>query len=207
MVQSSAGNQLISDLIKIPNLRTITSPFFFHRRAFLKLVESPSLNAIRLVTSHAVTDKRRANFIESLSAKVNELIVFDVTPVSVILTLVCKLYRLIGSNSLPVIDVALPSNEVFVPLAHVSNEVHDAVWGHVLRFALEVDIYRDGYIDERFVKQALEQLFRTRASVPQVSRAFKVISIGIWSVFTLIQFATPEALRSVRLWLSYLSEF
>lgn len=158
MVQSSAGNQLISDLIKIPNLRTITSPFFFHRRAFLKLVESPSLNAIRLVTSHAVTDKRRANFIESLSAKVNELIVFDVTPV------------------LPVIDVALPSNEVFVPLAHVSNEVHDAVWGHVLRFALEVDIYRDGYIDERFVKQALEQLFRTRASVPQVSRAFKRLS-------------------------------
>jgi hypothetical protein len=64
-------------------------------------------------------------------------------------------------------------------MAHVDDNMRDMIWDHILRLALDVDLYKDGtaYVNG----QLLEQLTSTRTSVPQVSKDFKVICTHLHS--------------------------
>jgi len=83
------------------------------------------------------------------------------------------------SDSSSPVAISIPSNPLFVPLAHVPDDVRDSVWERILRLALEVDTYKDGFVD---VHLMLERLRCTRASIPHVSRTFKVIPLVIRSL-------------------------
>ena len=69
-------------------------------------------------------------------------------------------------------SISLPSNPLFVPMAHVNPNIRDTIWAHILGFSLEVDIYKDG--STRFSPQMLQQLTRTHTSISQVSKDFRV---------------------------------
>jgi hypothetical protein len=101
----------------------------------------------------------------------------------------------VSNSASPVDAILLPSNPLFVPLAQVSEDVRDTVWDRILRLALEVDSYKDGYMHEEF-SLSFEQLYRTRTFIPQVSRAFKVIPFAICSVFALIQYTRDSHIRT-----------
>lgn len=70
-------------------------------------------------------------------------------------------------------NVSSPSNPLFVPMAHVDDNVRDTIWDCILRFALGVDVYKNG--TERMNREQIYQLICTRDSIPRVSMDFKVI--------------------------------
>jgi hypothetical protein len=88
----------------------------------------------------------------------------------------CVIYVILLNmlNSSPLVPkLVLPSNPGFVPMAGVSNDIVDAIWDRILRFAFEVDTYCHGVIDDQRVRM-LSRLKQTRVSIAQVCRTFRV---------------------------------
>jgi hypothetical protein len=122
------------------------------------LAKNPSLKEIRLILPPpriGQTDYKM--HYQDLEPRVKDLVVF------------LSEFSSVGSPNIA------PSDPLFVPMAHVDNNVRDAIWDRILHFALEVDACRDG--TKSFNNQLMAQLTDTRTSVPQVSKLFKVIQI------------------------------
>jgi hypothetical protein len=168
----SHAHQLIDGLKKAPSLRIVTIPCSIRIDPILRtLGKNPSLKEIRLILPPYPNRNMKALYANlQVDAPFKDLIVFlsessddhspDLLP-----------------NSPP--NISPPSDPLFVPMAHVDS-MRDMIWDQILCFALEVDLYKDG---TAFVNsQLLEQVARTRTSVPQVSKDFRVIRTHLHSL-------------------------
>jgi hypothetical protein len=151
-------------LERAPSLRIVTISFHSFNKSMLHtLAENRSMNEIRLI----LPPPRMWNFSVDcsvhnldLDTKVKDLVVLQSSTVD-------------PTNCSQ--NILSPSNPLFAPMADVDDNVHDAIWDRILRFALEVDAYKDG--SKCFDGWLLQQLTRTHTSVSQVFKLFQVIQI------------------------------
>jgi hypothetical protein len=140
-----------------PSLRSVTFPGSNAIPVLHRITKNPSLQQIRLIQLSSPHPNQGTIDFRTLYSHVDQplrdLIVFHPET----------------SNGPP--NISLPSNPLFVPMAHVDQNIRDTIWGYILYFSLQVDVYKDGTC---LSPQMLEQLTRTRTSVPQVSKEFQV---------------------------------
>jgi hypothetical protein len=193
-------NKVMDGLKRAPHLRIITIPCKLSGDSMLRtLAENRRLKEIRLIQvpspSRDWPMDYRAQY-GQLEPRVRDLIVFEPESLSFDPT----------DRSTNLLSIGFPntspSNPRFVPMEQVDDNVRDTIWDCILRFALEVDIYKGG--GGHMHPRLLDQLAHTRASVPRVCKDFQVIHIIVLALE--LTSMSPETLPSLHLWLSNLSE-
>jgi hypothetical protein len=149
---------VVDGLKNAPSLRILTVAYNTMGVPMIRiLATNRTLKEIRLFTLpspelHLAMDCRP--HYQQLDPRLEDIVVFQSGPSSDVTT--------DGA-----VAIAPPSNPLFVPMARVNSHVFDMIWGRILRFALEVDAEYLGH-------PLLFKLGRTKASVPRVSRHFRV---------------------------------
>ena len=140
-----------------PSLRSVAVPGSTIMPVLRRISNNPSLREIRLIrllsTHHNQGTMDYRTLYSHADQPLRDLIVFHPET----------------SDGPP--NISLPSNPLFVPMADVDQNIRDTIWGYILYFSLQVDVYKDG---TSLSPQILRQLTRTRTSVPQVSKEFQV---------------------------------
>jgi len=83
-----------------------------------------------------------------------------------------------------------------------SEDTRDAIWDRIIRFAFEVETFKDGFGPRQ---SALKPMIYTRTAVSRVSRTFRVMPVcyhmyDIWANQVVL-----EALPPIYIWLPHLS--
>jgi hypothetical protein len=170
---SIAYEQVMDGLKSAPSLRIVTVPFNISGESMLQsLAVNPSLEETHLILPTRYNwGMYYPTCFRHLDPRPRDLIVFQPASLSVHPT--DHSTNLLATGPL---TISLPSNSLFVPMAHVNDTVRDMIWDCILRFALEVDVYKDGA--ECMDYYLLARITCTRHSIPRVSRNFKVIPIS-----------------------------
>lgn len=76
--------------------------------------------------------------------------------------------------------LVLPADSLYIPLENVPKSLHDAIWGRILQFALDVDQYP--YKFDTPDELSFQRLHSTYKHIPMVSKTFRVRHLMICQV-------------------------